>query len=147
MTEEVGFGAVKQPVHHAPLRFGSEVRLRGINYDTGILDGADATRRHFAPNQVLNEMHVIASELHCNAVRISGADPERLFRAGEAALDAGLEVWFSPFPTNLTAAELGDYFAECSERAESLRRHSHRDVTLVLGCELSSVLRRLPARG
>jgi hypothetical protein len=69
-----------------PVAVRSEVRLRGINYDTGILDGADATRRHFEPNQVRYEMHVIASELPCNGSRISGADPERLFRAGEAAL-------------------------------------------------------------
>jgi hypothetical protein len=81
-------------------------------------------------------MTVIAEDLHCNAVRVSGADPDRLVAAGHAALDAGLELWFSPFPANLAPDMLVTYLADCAGRAEQLRQRSDR-VTLVLGCEAS----------
>src|SRR5207245_4024228 len=53
------------------------------------------------------------------------------------AAAAGLEVWFAPFPCELTTAELLPYFADCATRAESLRAHASAEVVLVLGCELS----------
>ena len=42
----------------------------------------------------VREMSVIARELRCTAVRISGGDPGRLSTAGELAAAEGLEVWF-----------------------------------------------------
>jgi len=109
------------------------MRVRGINYDTGFAGGS---RTNFEPELVARELGIIADDLHCTAVRVSGADPERLSVAGRLALDAGLELWYAPFPHDLTKAELLPYFAECAARAEQLRQRSP-DVVLVLGCELT----------
>jgi hypothetical protein len=113
------------------------MRGRGINYDTGFLPGGQSTRESFDPEVVRRELRIIADDLHCNAVRISGADPERLSVAAAHALDAGLEVWFAPFPCELTTDELLPYLDDCAARAEDLRGRSAREVVLVLGCETS----------
>ncbi|MEU8192155.1 hypothetical protein AB0C10_00060 [Microbispora amethystogenes] len=112
------------------------MRGRGITYDTGFLPGGRSSRESFDPDTVREEMRVIAGELHCTAVRITGGHPERLGVAARHAAEAGLEVWFSPFPCELTTGELAPFFAECAERAEELRRDGAR-VVLVTGCELS----------
>ena len=112
------------------------MRARGINYDTGFRPGGHLSRKQFDPGVVRREMQVIARDLHCTAVRISGADPERLSVAAEHAAAAGLEVWFAPFPCELGAADLLPLLAECADRAEHLRRGG-AEVVLVTGCELS----------
>jgi hypothetical protein len=113
------------------------MQLRGINYDTGF-GGAvgDRSRREFEPAVVRREMEIIAADLHCDAVRISGDDPDRLVLAAHAALDAGLQVWFAPFPMDLTPPQLEPYFAGCARRAEEVRLRDPATV-LVLGCEMS----------
>lgn len=113
------------------------MRGRGVNYDTGFIEGVTSTRRSFDARTVRRELGVIAGELHCTAVRVSGSDLDRLVVAGEAALDAGLEVWFAPFPANLDRAELIRHLADAASRAEDLNAHSPGRVVLVLGCELS----------
>ncbi|WP_432070566.1 hypothetical protein [Streptomyces sp. AA1529] len=113
------------------------MRARGINYDTGTFPGTRLTRENFDPDQVRRELAVIATELHCDAVRISGRDPERLSTAARYAADAGLEVWFSPFPVDLGPAEILELLTDCARRAEELRRGG-ADVVLVAGCELSA---------
>jgi hypothetical protein len=70
-------------------------------------------------------------------VRVSGDDPQRLARAGEHALAAGLELWFSPVPINLVPGALPGYLARCAREAERLRRAAEGRVVLVLGCEIS----------
>jgi hypothetical protein len=112
------------------------VRGKGINYDTGFSPGGRLSREDFDADVVRREMQVIASELRCTAVRITGGEPERLSLAGELAAAAGLEVWFSPFPCELTAGQLAPLFADCAERAEHLRRAGAR-VVLATGCELT----------
>ena len=112
------------------------MRGKGINYDTGFSPGGRLSREDFDPAIVRREMQVIAGELGCTAVRVSGGDPARLSLAAQHAADAGLEVWFAPFPCELTTAELAPLFAECADRAERLRRNGAR-VVLVTGCELS----------
>jgi hypothetical protein len=113
------------------------MQLRGINYDTGF-GGAvgDRSRQAFEPAVVRRELEIIAADLHCDAVRISGDDPDRLVLAAHAALDAGLRVWFSPFPMDLTPPQLTPYFADCARRAEEIRARDPETV-LVLGCEMS----------
>ncbi|MFI0896615.1 hypothetical protein [Streptomyces sp. NPDC020983] len=49
---------------------------------------------------------MIADDLYCDAVRITGGDPRRLALAARHAADADLEIWFSPFPCELSAEEL-----------------------------------------
>lgn len=61
------------------------MRGKGINYDTGFYPGGVSTREHFDPALMGREMRVIADDLHCTAVRISGGDPGRLSVAGELA--------------------------------------------------------------
>jgi hypothetical protein len=112
------------------------VRGKGINYDTGFYADPDGSRPRFSPDIVAAEMRVIARELGCTAVRISGGRPDRLSLAAEAAVAEGLEVWFSPFPIDLTVAELTPLWTECADRAEHLRQAGAR-VVLVTGCELS----------
>src|SRR4051794_23452350 len=112
------------------------MRGRGITYDTGFFPGGKESRAAFDPETVRRDMRVIADELHCNAVRITGGDPERLSVAGRYAADAGLEVWFSPFPCEMTTEEMLPYFADCARRAEELRRGG-ADVVFVTGCEVS----------
>jgi hypothetical protein len=112
------------------------MRARGINYDTGFRPGGHLSRMGFDPDVVRREMQVIARDLHCTAVRITGAEPERLSVAAEHAAAAGLEVWFAPFPCELGAAGLLPLLRECADRAEHLRRGG-AEVVLVTGCELS----------
>ncbi len=112
------------------------MRGRGINYDTGARPAGRSTREEFAPAAVRREMQIIADNLHCTTVRITGQDPERLTMAAEYAADVGLEVWFSPFPSEMTTEQMLPYLADCADRAEDLRRHG-AEIVLVAGGELS----------
>lgn len=112
------------------------MRGKGINYDTGFLPGNHDSRPDFDPAVVAAEMRIIARELGCTAVRVSGSKPERISIAAQAAAAEGLEVWFAPFPPELTAAELLELFRDRADRAEHLRR-AGASVVLVAGCELS----------
>ena len=112
------------------------MRGKGINYDTGFSPGGENSREHFDADVVRSEMRIIARELRCTAVRISGGEPARLSMAGELAAAEGLEVWFAPFPCELTTGELAPLLADCADRAEHLRR-SGANVVLVMGCELT----------
>src|SRR5215831_15144514 len=112
------------------------MRGKGINYDTGFSPWGQSSREHFDADVVRSEMRVIARELHCTAVRISGAEPARLSTAAELAAAEGLEVWFAPFPCELTTDQLAPLFADCADRAEHLRR-TGANVVLVTGCELT----------
>jgi hypothetical protein len=114
------------------------MRGKGITYDTGFLNGGTSTREPFDPAVVERELRVIRHQLHCNAVRITGGDPDRLELAAGHAAGVGLEVWFSPFTCDLTTDELLDLLADCADRAERLRR-SGAEVVFVTGAELSLV--------
>ncbi len=112
------------------------MRGRGITYDTGFFPGRRDSRPGFTAAAARAEMRVIAEELRCTAVRVTGGVPERLSDAARAAAAEGLEVWFSPFPCETEPAALLSYFADCAHRAEELRR-AGAEVVLMLGCELS----------
>ncbi|HEV8166685.1 MAG TPA: hypothetical protein VGR74_19970, partial [Actinomycetota bacterium] len=112
------------------------MRGKGITYDTGFIRAGTSTREAFDPRVVERELRVIRQDLHCNAVRLTGGDPDRLELAATAAAEAGLEVWLSPFTCDLTTDELLDLLAGCAERAERLRRRG-AEVVLLTGSELS----------
>ncbi|MFB7274714.1 hypothetical protein [Streptomyces sp. NPDC056244] len=112
------------------------MRSKGISYDTGFVRDGVNSRTHFDPEVVRRELRVIRDDLHCNAVRVIGGDPERLEFAASYAADLGLEVWFSPYPLELTIDETLSLFADCAARAERLRRRG-ADVVFVAGAELS----------
>ncbi|TCC63125.1 hypothetical protein E0H73_11680 [Kribbella pittospori] len=113
------------------------MRPLGVNYDTGLQYDGRSTRRRFDAGTVRDELRTIADDLHAPAVRVSGNDPDRLTIAGEAALDAGLDLWFSPVPMDLEPDEFIAFLSDCARRAETLRTSGRGDVVLVLGCELS----------
>jgi hypothetical protein len=112
------------------------MRGKGICYDTGFFNRGVSTHEPFDPEVVARELRVIGGDLHCNAVRITGGDLERLTIAASAAAAAGLEVWISPFTTDLTADELLEFLAGCAEHAERLRRRG-AEVVLLTGSELT----------
>ncbi|GAA1625729.1 hypothetical protein GCM10009733_023000 [Nonomuraea maheshkhaliensis] len=112
------------------------MRGKGIHYDTGTRVTDGWSRPAFDVSDVRRDMRAIARELHCTAVRVTGSDPGRLTIAAEQAAEAGLEVWFAPFPCDLTTGQLLPLFAECADRAEALRRGG-ASVVLVTGGELS----------
>lgn len=112
------------------------MRGKGITYDTGFVRDGVISREHFDPEVVERELRVIRDDLHCNAVRVTGGDAGRLELAAAAAAELGLEVWFSPFPLELTTDEMLPLFADCAERAERVRRRGG-EVVFVTGAELS----------
>ncbi|WP_285564704.1 hypothetical protein [Streptomyces sp. RTGN2] len=112
------------------------MRARGISYDTGFVRDGATSRRHFEPDTVRRELRIIRDDLHCNAVRVMGGDPDRVEFAASYAAELGLEVWFSPYPLELTTDEMLALFADCAERAERIRLRG-ADVVFVTGAELS----------
>ena len=112
------------------------MRGKGITYDTGFFNAGVSTREPFDPKVVKREMRVIHDDLHCNAVRITGGNADRLEIAAIHTADASLQVWFSPFTCDLTTDELLDFLADCADRAERLHRQG-AEVVFVTGAELS----------
>src|SRR5215217_3402872 len=98
------------------------MRGNGISYDTGFVRNGGSSREPFDPEVVRRELRIIRDDLHCNAVRIMGGDPERLEITATYAAELGLEVWFSPYPLELTTDELLSLLADCAERADRLQR-------------------------
>jgi hypothetical protein len=112
------------------------MRAKGISYDTGLIRHGASSREHFEPDMVRRELTIIRDDLHCNAVRVIGGDTDRLELAATYAADLGLEVWFSPYPLELTTDEMHALFTDCAERAERLRQQG-AEVVFVAGAELS----------
>ena len=112
------------------------MRVKGINYDTGFFSAGTSTHEPFVPEVVRREMRIIRDDLPCNAVRITGGDPDRLEIAASHAAGAGLEVWFCPFTNGLTQDALLALLADCAERAEWLRRRG-AEIVLLTGSEIS----------
>lgn len=112
------------------------MRAKGISYDTGFVHNGVIGHKLFDSELVKREMRVIRDDLHCTAVRVMGGDPERMELAAAHAADLGLEVWFSPYPLELTTGEMLSLFADCAARAERLRRRG-AEVVFVAGAELS----------
>jgi hypothetical protein len=112
------------------------MRAKGIAYDTGFVRDGEISRASFDLDVVRRELIIIRDDLHCNAVHIVGGDPERLELAALCAAQLGLEVWFSPYPLELTTTEILSLFADCAQRAERVRK-AGADVVFVTGVELS----------
>jgi hypothetical protein len=112
------------------------MRGKGINYDTGFINKGNSSRGSFDPDVVRREIAIIRDDLHCNAIRVTGGDAERLEIAAAIAAEVGLEVWFAPFTCDLTCEEMLALLADCAGRAERIRRRG-AEVVLVLGAELS----------
>ena len=119
------------------------MNYKGINYDVGTsTTHGTLSRERFDPQLVRREMQIIKSDLHCNAIRISGVSIERLKLAANYALERGLDVWFSPTLPNATESETLKYFADCAQAAETLRQQSP-NLVLLTGVELTAFMRGL----
>ncbi|MEU0538471.1 hypothetical protein ABZ319_01280 [Nocardia sp. NPDC005978] len=112
------------------------MRGKGMTYDTGFLSNGQASRKEFDLEIVRRELAIIRDDLHCNAVQIVGGDADRLELAARCAAELGLEVWFSPYPLELSNAQILSLFADCARRAERLRL-TGAEVVFVTGVELS----------
>ncbi|MFJ8476715.1 hypothetical protein [Kitasatospora sp. NPDC094011] len=112
------------------------MRIKGISYDTGFVRSGACSRKRFEPELVREELRIIRDDLHCNAVRIMGGDPDRIELAAGFAAELGLEIWYSPYPLELAQEELLELLADCARRAERLRR-TGAEVVFLTGAELS----------
>ncbi|WP_327104130.1 hypothetical protein [Nonomuraea glycinis] len=112
------------------------MRAKGISYDTGFVHKGVLGRGDLDPEVVRRELRIIRDDLHCTAVRVMGGNPERIELAAAHAADLGLEVWFSPYPLELSPEETLSLFADCAARAERLRVRG-AEVVFVTGAELS----------
>ncbi|MGI5502386.1 hypothetical protein [Lentzea sp. CA-135723] len=112
------------------------MRAKGIAYDTGFVRHGEISVPKFDLDAVRRDLTVIRDDLHCTAVHLVGGDPERLERAAEIAAGLGLEVWFSPYPLELTPDGILALFTDCAVRAERVRSRG-AEVVFVTGVELS----------
>src|SRR5688572_22568465 len=97
------------------------MRGKGISYDAGFINKGTSSREPFDPEVVRREIQIIRDDLHCNTIRVTGGNAERLEITSAIAAEAGLEVWFSPFTCDLTPDEMLALLADCAERAERIR--------------------------
>ncbi len=111
------------------------MKTAGINYDTGFVIGENS-RPDFDSATVEREMQIIADDLHCSAVRVSGSDPGRIDTAARLAVHAGLQVWISPFTADLDVPAMVGIARDCAAVADRVRRDGG-DVVLLVGCEIS----------
>ena len=120
------------------------LKLKGVNYDVGVFPYGEMrpSRPHLDPETVRRELEIIKNEMHCNAVRISGRDIDRLALATRYALEQGLQVWFTPVFHEATPQQTMLYLAECADAAEKLRQ-GNRDIVFVTGCELTFFMKGL----
>ncbi|PWF24051.1 hypothetical protein DD235_06960 [Corticimicrobacter populi] len=114
------------------------MKYRGVVYDVGLTFtvGQPYSVEHFDPVLVTHDIKAIATELHCNAIRIEGEDIDRLITATRIAHTNGLKVFFNPWKMNVSIAELPAYFEEGARAAEQLRAEGI-DLVFVAGCEMS----------
>ena len=112
------------------------MRIKGVNYDAGAFMGMN-WRPHFDLPTVRREFEIIRNDLHANAVRIGARDLGRVTVAARAALDQGLEVWFSPLLWDRSPQETLAYLTKGAAAAEPLRAQHPDQVVFCLGGELT----------
>lgn len=113
------------------------LRVKGVTYDVGMPTIKGGLTRETLPFDVVKrEMQVIFDELHCNAIRITGQDIERLKMVADIAARRGLDIWLSPSLHDATEQETFNQIIETACVCEELRKYDV-EVVLVVGCELS----------
>ena len=112
------------------------MRIWGVTYDTGFINAGVSTKEIFDANIVRREMLIIKNDLHCNGVRVTGGDADRLEITARLAADAGLEVWYCPFTCDLTREELHTFLLDAAERAEAIRNQG-AEIVFLTGSEIS----------
>jgi len=110
------------------------MKIKGICYDVGAVMGFN-WRPHFEPKVVHREIEIIKTDLHCNAIRISGLNIDRLTMAAGDALEQGLEVWLSPLMWDKSPEQTLAYITKAAKAAESLRQNYGDKLVFVVGGE------------
>ncbi len=109
--------------------------LRGINYDIGtFFTEGKLSRQEFDEKIIKKEIEIIKNDLNCDSIRISGFDVNRLSIVSEFALNAGLQVWFSPAYIDAFQEQAVEYLKECAKAAEKLRQ-KNGNLIFIAGCE------------
>lgn len=122
------------------------MKTLGVCYDAGVVKDIP-WRPSLDARTARREMEIIRHDLHCTAVRVVGRDVGRLEMATEAALEAGLDVWFSPTVWDRGPDETIADTVRAARAAERLRSASPGRVTFVVGGELTLFMRGiLPGR-
>jgi hypothetical protein len=117
---------------------GSRLERRGVNYDLGVWSppwvGSVVPPLPFSLERTRREIAIIKNDLHCNAIKITGHEPEDLVAAARLALEQKLEVWLTPHLIDKTEQETLEYTVDIARRAEALR-HANSNLILVVGVE------------
>ena len=108
---------------------------KGVCYDSGSYMAFN-WRPDFDPAIVRRELEIIRKDLHCNAVKITGSDIGRLTTSSRAALEQGLEVWFSPTAWGAQNATL-ELVVKAAREAEKLNQEFADKIVLVVGGEFT----------
>jgi hypothetical protein len=115
--------------------------LRGINYDVGTsFRKGELSRPEFNEADIESEIGIIRNELHCDAIKITGHDVQRLAKASAFALEQGLQVWLTPSYIDATKEEALAHLIDCAIVAEKLRV-KYGNIVFVVGFEYSLFLK------
>lgn len=112
------------------------MKLKGVCYDSGSYMAFN-WRPDFDLAIVRRELEIIRKDLHCNAVRITGLDIGRQTRSARAALEQGLEVWFSPTLWDKGQEATLAYIVKAASEAEKLNQEYPDKVVFVVGGEFT----------
>lgn len=113
------------------------MKVKGVNYDVGTyLEEEGESRPNFDPAIVHKELKIIKNDLHCNAVRISGQDIDRLMSTAKDALEQGLNVWLLPLYHNQTPEKALEYIEEAAKAAAPLQQ-KWPEMVFIVGSEFS----------
>ncbi len=116
------------------------MKLKGVCYDVGRVIAGENQRPVFDERIARRELEIISRDLHCNAVRICGRDPERVITAAEIALELGLHAWLSPELWDHPPAEVLDYLNDAARAAERLRQQAPEHVVFSVGSEATMLM-------
>ncbi len=112
------------------------MKLKGVCYDSGTYMAFN-WRPDFDVTVVRRELELIKEDLHCNAVKITGSDIGRLTTSARAALEWGLEVWFSPTIIDKAQETTLALTLKAAGEAEKLNREYPDKVVFVVGGEFT----------
>ncbi len=112
------------------------MRLKGVCYDSGSYMAFN-WRPDFDVAIVRRELEIIRKDLHCNAVRITGLDIIRLTTSARAALEQGLDVWFSPTLWDKGQAAILSFIVKAASEAEKLNQEYPDKIVFVIGGEFT----------
>jgi len=112
------------------------MKLKGVCYDSGIYMAFN-WRPDFDVATVRRELEIIKKDLHSNAVKITGSDIGRLTTSARAALEQGLEVWFSPTIIDKAQEMTRALTVKAATEAEKLNQEYPDKVVFVVGGEFT----------